>query len=248
MQWLIGYVRDAVLPPWITANPAPLAATVGDNVSFTCAGDGSPTLAYQWSKDGVAIAGNASASTPMLVLNAVTTADAGSYACTVSNAAGAADERLRGAQRRQGDRPGHAERPGPDLRRHAARRHRRVGAAGRPARRDHLQRQRDAADAARQLRDRRHDRRRELRRHAPPARWWCRRSYVSRHAPTLNGRVESSVQVLLPEDVTLNGIAVLKGDLLVPGTPTVVANRRASFRRHDRRHRAARRPTRIASR
>ena len=90
MQWLIGYVRDAVLPPWITANPAPVAATVGDNVSFSCAGDGSPALAYQWSKGGVAIAGNASASTPTLVLGDITTADAGAYACVVSNAAGAA--------------------------------------------------------------------------------------------------------------------------------------------------------------
>jgi hypothetical protein len=53
--------------------------------------------------------------------------------------------------------------------------------------------------------------------------------YVSRHAPTLNAQVGSSVQVLLPEDVTVNGSALLQGDLLVPGTPVVIANGGASF-------------------
>ncbi|MDD2762467.1 MAG: Ig-like domain-containing protein [Opitutaceae bacterium] len=45
-----------------------------------------------------------------------------------------------------------------------------------------------------------------------------------RHAPTLNGRVEGSVQVLTAEAVVLNGNAVVTGDLLVPGTPTVRLN------------------------
>jgi hypothetical protein len=31
------------------------------------------------------------------------------------------------------------------------------------------------------------------------------------------------------EDVTLNGTTQIKGDLLIPGTPTVAANRRASL-------------------
>ena len=52
--------------------------------------------------------------------------------------------------------------------------------------------------------------------------------YVSRHAPTLNARIESAVQVLLPEDVTLNGTTMLKGHLLLPGTPTLLVNPRAS--------------------
>ncbi len=42
-----------------------------------------------------------------------------------------------------------------------------------------------------------------------------------RHAPTLNGAVDGSLQVTLPESVTLNGSAWLSGDLLVPGTPSV---------------------------
>lgn len=45
-----------------------------------------------------------------------------------------------------------------------------------------------------------------------------------RHAPTLNGRVEGSLQMLAGEYLTLNSGGVVKGDLLVPGTPTVVRN------------------------
>ncbi|MDD2763154.1 MAG: Ig-like domain-containing protein [Opitutaceae bacterium] len=45
-----------------------------------------------------------------------------------------------------------------------------------------------------------------------------------RHAPTLNGRVEGSVQMMTAEGATLNGSAVVTGDLFVPGTPTVRLN------------------------
>jgi endo-1,4-beta-xylanase len=45
-----------------------------------------------------------------------------------------------------------------------------------------------------------------------------------RHAPSINGRVDGSVEVLLPESATLNGGAILTGDLLVPGTPAVRLN------------------------
>lgn len=50
-----------------------------------------------------------------------------------------------------------------------------------------------------------------------------------RHAPTLNGDVEGSIQVLLPESLTLNGGAMIAGDLLLPGTPTVRVNGPATF-------------------
>ncbi|HWA27198.1 MAG TPA: Ig-like domain-containing protein, partial [Lacunisphaera sp.] len=43
-----------------------------------------------------------------------------------------------------------------------------------------------------------------------------------RHAPTLNGDVDGSVQVLLPENVTLAGSSMVGGGLLLPGTPSVV--------------------------
>jgi hypothetical protein len=45
-----------------------------------------------------------------------------------------------------------------------------------------------------------------------------------RHAPTINGVVDGSVQMALPESVTLNSSAVVASDLLVPGTPTVQLN------------------------
>jgi autotransporter-associated beta strand protein len=45
-----------------------------------------------------------------------------------------------------------------------------------------------------------------------------------RHAPVLNGGVDGSLQVLLPENVTLNSSAAVSGDLLVPGKPGVVLN------------------------
>ncbi|HWA08481.1 MAG TPA: MBG domain-containing protein [Opitutaceae bacterium] len=45
-----------------------------------------------------------------------------------------------------------------------------------------------------------------------------------RHGPALNGGLDGSLQVLLPESTTLNGSAWVSGDLLVPGTPTVQLN------------------------
>jgi len=45
-----------------------------------------------------------------------------------------------------------------------------------------------------------------------------------RHAPTFNGIVDGSVQVLLPESLALNSHASLSGDLLVPGTPALQLN------------------------
>src|SRR4051812_32601766 len=45
-----------------------------------------------------------------------------------------------------------------------------------------------------------------------------------RHAPSLNGTVDGSIQQLAAESVTLNGGATISLDLFVPGTPTVVLN------------------------
>lgn len=50
-----------------------------------------------------------------------------------------------------------------------------------------------------------------------------------RHAPNLNGGVDGSVQVLLPESVTLNGNAWISGDLLLPGTPALQLNGRPTY-------------------
>ncbi len=45
-----------------------------------------------------------------------------------------------------------------------------------------------------------------------------------RHAPSINGDVDGSVQLLLGESTSLNSQAGISGDLLVPGTPTVQLN------------------------
>jgi len=45
-----------------------------------------------------------------------------------------------------------------------------------------------------------------------------------RHAPTLNGTVEGSVQIITAESIILNGGTLVTGDLLVPGTPEVRLN------------------------
>ncbi len=44
---------------------------------------------------------------------------------------------------------------------------------------------------------------------------------ITRHALQNNGRIEGSCQQLTGEGVNFNGGAVLLGDFLVPGTPTV---------------------------
>ncbi|HYC72780.1 MAG TPA: MBG domain-containing protein [Opitutaceae bacterium] len=45
-----------------------------------------------------------------------------------------------------------------------------------------------------------------------------------RRAPTLDGDLDGSIQQLLPENITLNGQALVSGDLLVPGQPDVRLN------------------------
>jgi hypothetical protein len=50
-----------------------------------------------------------------------------------------------------------------------------------------------------------------------------------RHAPTLNGSVDGSIQQMLAENTTLNGGAAVTGDLLVPGTPTVRLNGKPAY-------------------
>ncbi len=50
-----------------------------------------------------------------------------------------------------------------------------------------------------------------------------------RHAPTMNGRIDGSVQVLLPESTTLNGQAGITGDLLMPGTPGLTLNGQPNY-------------------
>ncbi len=83
---------DAVLtvqtgPPVITLQPQPQIASVGAPATFTVVAAGPLPLGYQWQKDLSEIGGANSAS---YTIGAVTTGDAGSYRCLVTNTYGSA--------------------------------------------------------------------------------------------------------------------------------------------------------------
>ena len=73
-------------PPAITGQPAPVTQAAGGAATFTVAATGSE-LAYQWKKDGVAVAGATAAT---LTIPSVQAWHAGSYTVTVTNAFGTA--------------------------------------------------------------------------------------------------------------------------------------------------------------
>jgi pectin methylesterase-like acyl-CoA thioesterase len=75
--------------PVITSQPQPtnLTVQVGSNVTMSVAASGN-SLTYQWQRNGNAIVGNASATTPTLNLTNVQLTDAGSYTALVSNTSG----------------------------------------------------------------------------------------------------------------------------------------------------------------
>ncbi len=77
-------IVDAALAVAITAQPGSRSVTPGANVVFSVVATGPGPIAYQWRKNGTAIAG---ARTANLELSNVTVADAGSYDVVVSNAA-----------------------------------------------------------------------------------------------------------------------------------------------------------------
>jgi hypothetical protein len=80
-----------VTPPTITTPPSDQSIAQGATTAFTVVAAGSPTLTYQWFKDGNPIAG---ATNTILPLDAVTDSDAGSYWVTVANGAGPATSRV----------------------------------------------------------------------------------------------------------------------------------------------------------
>lgn len=71
--------------PSVSAQPTNQTVTAGETATFSVTAKGAAPLTYQWLKDGNAIAG-ATGST--LTLTNVQTADAGRYACYISNSAG----------------------------------------------------------------------------------------------------------------------------------------------------------------
>ena len=79
-------VAAPTAPSFVTQPQNQKTATY-DNVVFNPVITGSPTLVYQWSKNGVAIPNQTNAT---LTLNSVTVADSGIYALTVTNNQGTA--------------------------------------------------------------------------------------------------------------------------------------------------------------
>ena len=74
--------------PTITTQPAAQSVAPGESAAFTVNATGTPAPTYQWRKAGVVINGNATSTTADLILNNVTTSDAGAYDVVVANSAG----------------------------------------------------------------------------------------------------------------------------------------------------------------
>jgi hypothetical protein len=222
MVWLQGYVASTPLRPWITANPVAQTVTVGDGVSFAVGADGTAPLGYEWRRNGVPISANASASSATLVLTSVTTADAGTYDCVVSNAAGTATSAAAVLTVNKAEAT--------------------IALAGLAAMYDGAPHAVVATTSPAGLEV-------DVTYNGSAAPPIAPGSYavvatvndpnyfgsatgtllittaaLVRHAPTINGRLAGSVQVLLPEDIVLNGGARISGDVLVPGTPQIRLN------------------------
>jgi hypothetical protein len=78
-------VSDLDVAPTIATQPANLGVTSGSDAVFAVDARGTEALSYQWRFNGTAITG---ANSPVLRLTAVSNANVGSYAVTVSNVAG----------------------------------------------------------------------------------------------------------------------------------------------------------------
>ncbi|OIR13383.1 immunoglobulin I-set domain protein [mine drainage metagenome] len=80
-------LATAGTPPSITTQPASVTVKSGQSASFSVQAAGTAPFAYQWYKDGTAIAGATSAT---LTLSPVSTFSAGGYSVVVSNGSGSA--------------------------------------------------------------------------------------------------------------------------------------------------------------
>jgi len=78
------------VPVSITTQPADFSLNVGATAVFTVAATGTAPLAYQWSKNGIAVAGGTQAS---LEVASAQLGDAGSYEVLVSNVVGSVSSR-----------------------------------------------------------------------------------------------------------------------------------------------------------
>ena len=76
-----------VADPFVTQHPVSVTTNAGSTVQFQAAGIGTPSLSYQWSKDGNIIFDNANrsgTSTDTLTIANISTADQGSYFVTIT--------------------------------------------------------------------------------------------------------------------------------------------------------------------
>ena len=80
-------VNSASSAPTITTQPSSQTTAVGQTVIFSVVATGSPTPTYQWQKNGVGISGATGAT---FTVTGAQLSDAGSYAVSATNSAGAA--------------------------------------------------------------------------------------------------------------------------------------------------------------
>lgn len=78
---------SASVPPWVAVQPSvPAVVNAGDSLTLSVQALGTPTLSYQWTLNGSAIAGKTAQT---LVFGSITSADSGNYAVIVANNYGA---------------------------------------------------------------------------------------------------------------------------------------------------------------
>src|SRR5262249_10318517 len=76
-----------IIDPWIEVQPSNQAGNPGDTITLSVSALGSPTLNYQWRKEGIAVAG---ATTSTLTFADLQLSTEGTYDVAVSNASGTA--------------------------------------------------------------------------------------------------------------------------------------------------------------
>lgn len=85
ISYLNGTLTVIANPPVVTLQPLSSVVNAGGDASFTVAATGSPTLAYQWKRNGTDLPG---ANSPTLNLTGVQAVDDAFYTVVVSNPAG----------------------------------------------------------------------------------------------------------------------------------------------------------------
>ncbi|MCB0612034.1 MAG: PQQ-dependent sugar dehydrogenase [Phaeodactylibacter sp.] len=83
--WRIFFTGSGA--PFISSNPSPVLAAVGEEATFEVGASGAPTLAYQWQRNGVDIDG---ATGPSFILTATLAENGSLFRCRVSNEEGEA--------------------------------------------------------------------------------------------------------------------------------------------------------------